>query len=350
MSSRVYQYSNEYFSSRQSFEAELREAFLCGMKQGRSEGYNQGFSEGEQQGYREGYQVRQTKFRSILAEETEEAYIKGNKTGFDQEFSAGYQQCEENSNSFLVISTTISRADASTMTIKTEYVQKSTASVQSMTKPTIMCTIETMTDNDFAMPTQLMDNATVSFSSPPTLDASPAASTDSSISAQTSPIFTCCDFVFLQDVSSTDINLGTRLTVRAADVRISTTSTSVSIGNSAKPTSSSMLTGASFSSLSSAVFISNYKPSSQSNSADEDTFSSSFASDFSEDLPLPFAILGLSSYKSYTPDTFRGGGDFEFFISILALHFDIAGVCRGNIFHHPLINLYMSTPDLSQQK
>ena len=54
MSSRVYQNSNEYFSSRQSFEAELCEAFLCGMKQGRSEGYNQGFSEGEQQGYNEG--------------------------------------------------------------------------------------------------------------------------------------------------------------------------------------------------------------------------------------------------------------------------------------------------------
>ena len=56
MSSRVYQYSNEYFSSRQSFEAELREAFkfLCGLKQDRSEGYNQGFSEGEQQGYNEG--------------------------------------------------------------------------------------------------------------------------------------------------------------------------------------------------------------------------------------------------------------------------------------------------------
>ena len=81
MSSRVYQNSNEYFSSRQSFEAELREAFLCGMKQGRSEGYNQGFLEGEQQGYREGYQVGQTKFRSILAEEIEEAYTKGNKTG-----------------------------------------------------------------------------------------------------------------------------------------------------------------------------------------------------------------------------------------------------------------------------
>ena len=310
MSSRVYQNSNEYLSSRQSFEAELREAFLCGLKQGRSEGYNQGFLEGEQQGYREGYQVGQTKFRSILAEEIEEAYTKGNKTGFDQGFTVGYQQCEEeNSKSFLVISTTISSADASTMTINTEYMQKSTASVQTMTKPTIMCTIETMTDNDFAMPTQLMDNATVSSSSPPTPDASPAVSTDTSISAQTSPIFTCCDFVFLQDISSTDINLGT--TVRAADVRISTTSTSVSIGNSAKPTSSSMLTGASFSSLSSAVIISNYKPSSE-NSTDDDTFRFSFASDFSEDLPLPFAILGLFSYKRYTPDTFRGGGDFNF--------------------------------------
>ena len=205
-----------------------------------------------------------------------------------------------------------------------------------------------MTDNDFAMPTQLMDNATVSSSSPPTPDASPAVSTDISISAQTSPIFTLCDFVFLQDISSADIDLGTP--VRAADVRISTTSTSVSIGNSAKPTSSSMLTGASFSSLSSAVIISNYKPSSQNNSADDDTFRFSFASDFSEDLPLPFAILGLFSYKRCTPDTFRGGGHFKFFISILALHFEIAGVCRGNMFHHPLINLYMSTPDLSQQK
>ena len=195
MSSRVYQYSNEYFSSRQSFEAELREAFLCGLKQGRSKGYNHGFSEGEKQGYREGYQVGQSKFRPILAEEIEEAYTKGNKTGFDQGFTAGYQQCEEeNSNSFLVISTTISRADASTMTIDTEYMQKSTASVQTMTKPTIMCTIETMTDNDFAMPTQLMDNATVSFSSLPTPDTVPAVNTDKSISAQTSPIFTFLRF------------------------------------------------------------------------------------------------------------------------------------------------------------
>ena len=136
MSSRVYQYSNEYFSSRQSFEAELREAFLCGLKQGRREGYNQGFSEGEQQGYREGYQVGQTKFRSIFAEEIEEAYTKGNKTGFDQGFTAGYQQCEEeNSKSFLVISTTISSADASTMTINTEYMQKSTASVSDNFSP-----------------------------------------------------------------------------------------------------------------------------------------------------------------------------------------------------------------------
>ena len=163
--------------------------------------------------------------------------------------------------------------------------QKSTTSVKTMTKPTIMCTIETMTDNDFAMPTQLMDNATVSFSSPPTLDASP-------------------------DISSADINLGTP--VRAADVRISTTWTSVSIGNSAKPNSSSVLTGDSNSSFSSALIISNYKPSSQNNSADDDTFRFSFASDFSEDLPLPFAILGLFSYKRYTPDTFRGGGDFNF--------------------------------------
>ena len=110
-----------------------------------------------------------------------------------------------------------------------------------------------------------------------------------------------------------------------------------------------MLTGDSNSSFSSALIISKYKPSFQNNSADDDTFRFSFASDFSEDLPLPFAILGLFSYKRCTPDTFRGGGHFKFFISILALHFEIAGVCRGNMFHHPLINLYMSTPDLSQQ-
>ena len=59
------------------------------------------------------------------------------------------------------------------MTIDTDHVQKSTVSVDTMTEPTLMCTIGTMTDNDFAMPIQLMDNATVSFSSPLTPDQPP---------------------------------------------------------------------------------------------------------------------------------------------------------------------------------
>ena len=112
-----------------------------------------------------------------------------------------------------------------------------------------------MTDNDFAMPTQLMDHATVSSSSPPTPDASPAVNTDTSISAQTSPLFTVCDFIFLQDISSADISLSTP--VRTADVRPPTSSTAVFINKSTKPTSSSVLTGDSISPFSSAVIISN---------------------------------------------------------------------------------------------
>ena len=170
----------------------------------------------------------------------------------------------------------------------------------------------------FAMPMHLMDNATVCFSSPPTPGKFSAVNTDTSISAQTLPIFTVCDFVFLQDISSADISLGTP--VCTADVHTSTWQHYWQLFPSAiqlsrrRAGTSPMLIGESFSSLSSAVNMSSCKPWSQNKSADEDTFRSSFASDFSTDLPLTFAILGLSSYKRYTPDTFRGGGDFKNFI------------------------------------
>ena len=37
------------------FEERLREAFLCGLNQGRNEGYDNGFIDGQHQGYQDGY-------------------------------------------------------------------------------------------------------------------------------------------------------------------------------------------------------------------------------------------------------------------------------------------------------
>mmetsp|Transcript_55416 Transcript_55416/g.115975 ORF Transcript_55416/g.115975 Transcript_55416/m.115975 type:complete len:287 (-) Transcript_55416:1025-1885(-) len=146
---------------RRYLEEEIHKAFLRGLKQGRSEGYdngfeqgdfqgfnygrkqgyNDGFNDGEKSGYENGYAKGYDNCKEIYDDKMQQAYENGNQNGYEKGFQAGHDKCEEefNGSTYIWITTTVTRADASTETMAATNFKTLTANAETMTDSVTFC-------------------------------------------------------------------------------------------------------------------------------------------------------------------------------------------------------------------
>ena len=140
---------------RRYLEDQIQKAFLRGLKQGRSEGYdngfdqgdfqgfnrgrkqgyNDGFNDGEDRGYQNGYAKGYDNCKEIFDSKVQQAFENGNQNGYEKGFQAGHDKCEEefNGSYYILLTTTVTRADASTETMATTNFKTLTANAETMT-------------------------------------------------------------------------------------------------------------------------------------------------------------------------------------------------------------------------
>jgi hypothetical protein len=274
-------------------EDQVQNAFLRGLKQGRSEGYDngfdqgdfQGFNRGRKQGYNDGfndgedrgYQDRYAKgydnCEEIFDGKVQQAFENGNQNGYEKGFQAGHDKCEEefNGSYYILLTTTVTRADASTETMATTNFKTLTANAETMTDSMTFCdliSIENEPEN--SIPTVISD---ISLPQTPSIFAT--VTTDDFIPlVQKSPHL--CSSIDDQRSQFKGVLSAPRLSTTQSYARVSDKS-SIKIAVLSQPTSRG------FSNVASNL-------------------------DSSDDFHSLASNIGKAALKRRDPDTFRGGG------------------------------------------
>jgi hypothetical protein len=278
---------------RRYLEDEVQKAFLRGLKQGRSEGYdngfdqgdfqgfnhgrkqgyNDGFNDGENRGYENGYAKGYDKCKEIFDGKVQQAFENGNQDGYEKGFQAGHDKCEEefNGSYYILLTTTVTRADASTETMATTSFKTLTANAETMTDSMTFCDLISIENEpEHSIPTVISD---ISLPQTPSIFAT--VTTDDFIPlVQKSPHL--CSSIDYQRSPLKGVLSAPRLSTTQSYARISDKS-SIKIAILSQPTSSGFL---------------DLVP----------------KLDSSDDFHSLASNIGTAALKRRYPDTFRGGG------------------------------------------
>ena len=277
---------------RRYLEDQIQKAFLRGLKQGRSEGYdngfdqgdfqgfnrgrkqgyNDGFNDGEDRGYQNGYAKGYDNCKEIFDGKVQQAFENGNQNGYEKGFQAGHDKCEEefNGSYYILLTTTVTRADASTETMATTNFKTLTANAETMTDSmTFYDLISIENEPENSIPTVISD-----ISLPQTPSSFATVTTDDFIPlVQKSPHL--CSSFDNQRSPFKGVLSAPRLSTTQSYARISDKS-SIKIAVLSQPTSRG--------------------------------YFELYALDSSDDFHSLASNIGTAALKRRDPDTFRGGG------------------------------------------
>ena len=284
--------------NRRYLEEEVQKAFLRGLKQGRSEGYDNGFNQGDfqgfnygrKQGYNDGFNDGEKrgydKCKEIYDDKVQQAYENGNQAGYEKGFQAGHDKCEEefNGTTFMFLTTTVTRADASTETMATTNIKTMTANAETMTDSMTICDLISIENEpEHSIPTVISD-----ISSPQTQSIYATVTTDDFIPL-VQKSHHLCSSIDDQRSPFSGVLSAPRLSTTQAYASTSTTQTYARTSDK----SPIKLTVISQTTLRSFFDVPPSPP---------------YGPDSSDNFHPLASNIGTAAHKRREPDTFRGGG------------------------------------------